>query len=188
MRGPTHIALGLCSGMLLASALKLEPREVNWFMLLLGSLAPDIDEDESSIAKGGNLFGVALPRVVSGLLNVLTQSISKILKLLVGHRGLTHWPIIPALAICFSLYYQIPWLFWFSLGYLVHLLADACTVSGIPFFAPLSFEPWRWSRFRTGSKGEKLIALLCAAYMAYWGWAFAVPEEMKALITKRINS
>lgn len=187
MRGVTHIALGLCSGMAVASVLKLEPKEVNWLLLLIGSLAPDIDEDESSIAKSGNLFSTLLPRPVAAILNGITQTISAVLKFILGHRGLTHWPIIPATAVIFAIYYQIPWVFWFALGYLMHVLADACTVSGVPFFAPLKFEACCWSKLKTGSLSEKLIGVLCAVYMAYWAWAYVFPAHSKAMILENLH-
>lgn len=173
--------------MALASLLRLEPREVNWFFLLVGSLAPDIDEEESSIAKSGNLFSVVLPRSFAAVLNGLTQAISLLLKKLLGHRGLTHWPIFALVGIGFSINYQIPWLFWFSLGYLMHVLADACTVSGVPLLAPLSFENRSLLALRTGSAAEKFIGVCCAAYMAYWGWTFVFPPQSKAQILERLN-
>lgn len=187
MRGPTHIAIGLCSGMALATVLDLQPKEVNWFLLLVGSLAPDIDEEGSSIAKSGNLFSAFLPRTLAALLNAITQGISVVLKLLLGHRGLTHWPVIPIAALALAFYYQLPWLFWFSLGYLMHILADACTVSGVPLLAPLSFENRRFLMLRTGSGAEKLIGVCCAVYMAYWGWIYVFPPQSKAHILENLS-
>lgn len=77
------------------------------------------------------------------------------------HRGPTHWLIMtPVVAFAIGLAaYMVTWTQAISpwimagvfVGYLMHLAADSCTVSGVPLFGPFSRRD-RWLvplRFRT---------------------------------------
>ena len=92
----------------------------------------------------------------------------------VKHRTVTHTTIYWVLAAFLLLFTTkdgvLLHLFGFALGGLSHVLADACTVSGVPFF------PWSTRRFhlfggrlRTGQPAEVILSaavLVCGVAIA----------------------
>jgi len=166
MQGKNHVALALAIP--LAGAMLLDtPLPATawaWGGLVVGSLAPDID-GEGSIAYWGNFLpGRITPRPVVGLLNWLGTSISSLIRSVFGHRKLFHWPVwgvvlMLAASMLPSAYASI--LFWFGLGYILHILGDAMTKSGVPIFGPLwqadiSFTPMVTGKFTESAFGVLL--------------------------------
>lgn len=93
------------------------------------------------------------------------------------HRGPTHWLltaglVIVVLTLAASLTVDTrPFagtvMAGVACGYLMHLAADCCTVSGVPLYGPFSGRDRhllpRGHRFVTGKAGDKLLAFLCVA-------------------------
>lgn len=154
MMGRTHIAFGMAcvTGAVYAGAMPVDWLPVAGAAAAVGSLLPDIDEPESKLGR------VCVP-------------LALVIKLLVGHRTLTH----SALALIAVI--LLPWL-WLSgemamavsagvgIGYASHLLGDAMTPQGIQIAWP---RPTRFSLrwFRTGSAEDHLAFFaLTGALMA----------------------
>ncbi len=127
--------------------------EIFWIFLgatSLGALLPDIDEPGSFVGRKAG-------------------SLSALVKLIFGHRGATHFFIVPLLAILGA------WAFcdgaaalacWsgLALGYAMHIVGDAMTISGVKgAFFPLrarTFYALPFAlRFRTGGEAERLVVL-----------------------------
>lgn len=155
--------------MALSTLFDIHPREISWLALLLGSIAPDLDEDGSSISKPGTLLRAALPKTFCDILDSLGMAVSKVIKLVFGHRGLLHWPILAVVIMGLGLRYGVPWLYWFGIGYVTHVAADACTVSGVPLFAPIRRDCVSWSSMKTGGAAERIIVILFGLFMVWWG-------------------
>lgn len=102
---------------------------------IVGALLPDIDHNVSRIRHAtGTARGqgpLAIPGWLGGILSAM----------LGGHRGFTHTAVALGL---------LTWLLWpwrsgtfapfalaFLIGYASHLIADACTVVGVPLLWPL---------------------------------------------------
>ena len=167
MRGSTHIILGVMAGVTAHKHLHLEINEISWFPLLVGSIAPDIDEERSKAANAGSFLSSLLPRWLVSVVNLCSRTVSSIVKAVLGHRGFLHWPVVGIALIYFGLALDLKPLLWFGIGYLIHILADACTVGGVPLLAPIYTRPIRWSPIRTGSILESVFAVMCVGYLIY---------------------
>lgn len=117
-------------------------------MLALGTVFPDIDEPNSYI--GRRLSGI-----------------SKSFKTLFGHRGITHSIVgwLAAIVILYTIHttFSLPieLVYWFSVGYLAHLIEDSFSKKGIAWLQPLTKKRFQ-SGFKiiyytTGSLVENLI-------------------------------
>ena len=123
---------------------------------LFGSFLPDLDHPRSAIAQS-NLF-----RPISWGARQFTQ-----------HRGALH-TLAAAVLIGFASVSVIPGILGIALawGYVSHLLADYCTVQGVPLFAPFIREKFRLPIFavRTGSFGEYLYMAIIVAGSALYAF------------------
>ncbi|MHC1565781.1 MAG: metal-dependent hydrolase [Candidatus Syntropharchaeales archaeon] len=144
----THILFGLMLYLgLLVLGLPVSPSPVDYALLMLGAVIPDIDTRRSFISNR----------------NILTKSGSSILRLFTSHRGFLH--TVPAALLSTLLLGVLIWytlnrldlalLFAFTLGYLSHIIADS--IKSIP----------------TGSERERAFfyfSLLTVAmlFMAYY--------------------
>lgn len=153
--GRTHLVLGIDSLWLLAGirgAITPESFPILLGGVALGALLPDLDASESSI-RSLKLGGIR-PFV----------PLSVLLHRAFGHRGLLHAPlalvIVGAICVCVGILFSAPFALALWLGYASHLLADACTRSGIPLgFRPeprLHLLPKRF-RLLTGSPAEEVV-------------------------------
>ncbi|KAA0677649.1 hypothetical protein DS843_22690 [Roseomonas genomospecies 6] len=134
-------SLACVTGAVYAGAMPVDWLPVAGAAAAVGSLLPDIDEPESKLGR------VCVP-------------LALVIKLLVGHRTLTHSALALATVIL------LPWI-WLSgelaiavsagvgIGYASHLLGDAMTPQGIQLAWP---QPARFSLrwFRTGSAEDHL--------------------------------
>ncbi|MCX6378887.1 MAG: restriction endonuclease [Armatimonadetes bacterium] len=122
-----------------------------------GALLPDLDAVESKI-KSLSIKGI---QPFAPFANSANKAW--------GHRGFLH--SIPALGVlagglipfAFVVDWQIPLTLW--LGYASHLMADACTRTGIPgtpFTKRLFLLPYKW-RILTGSSAEEALFPFLAA-------------------------
>lgn len=177
MTGNTHLALGVTAGALAVgvSGAGGHIMEATGMMLIasLGSLLPDIDEEGSilnnllfksirhrsaALAVGGVLFALfALLQELDWW--IFFAGIYAVAVAFVPHRSFTH-SLISLFIVTWITYLARPdYALAMALGYLSHLLADACTVRGIPLF-------WPWKqriglrnlgvRVRTGSTLDKV--------------------------------
>jgi len=120
----------------------------------IGSLLPDLDHTQSYISKKVPL-------------------ISQIIAFFTSHRGFTHsisgiiaaTVTFTAIALFFSL--PLVWVVGFMVGYVLHILGDAMTVSGVKvccgykiYLVPKAL------RFRVGSDKEKIYFAIFSALIS----------------------
>ncbi len=160
MTGPTHIALGISSALLLGEIfhLNLPPLEVT--LCVIGALAPDIDEPSSSISRPGNLLFPFIPRALRTALNAVGGTIAQVINFIFGHRNITHWGAVPLALLLLAIWSDSFSLFLFAVGYLSHLVGDICTIQGIPLFAPLSRKRYSLLPIRVGGMAERILSAL----------------------------
>lgn len=132
----------------------MDPKYIAPFMLsvAIGSTFPDIDEPESWIGRR-------------------TIIISNIIKLIFGHRGMTH-TIISSIFIFILAYIASKYLMigvtgnyiaiGFAIGWFLHSIGDAHTKGGVPLFLPYSKKKFwvlpKILRFKTASWVEFVYA------------------------------
>lgn len=130
----THIVVGLCAGLLfIEKANPIQPILV-LALVLLGTVLPDIDAPNSKAKKRLGILGI-----------------------LVKHRGIFHSLLIPTI-LGLILFDQLGLVYGvaFVLGYVVHLLCDVMTKSGIAFLYPFSKTKIK-GNIRVGSFLDKTI-------------------------------
>lgn len=182
MTGKNHIALALTIPLALemTGAVSILPTSaIAWSALILGSLAPDID-GEGAIARWGNFLPQHItPQPVIKLLNWAGRTVSSLVRTIFGHRNALHWPLWGLLMIAISTKCgPIPFtpcnlipatnlLFWFGLGYILHIFGDSLTVSGVPIFGPIWNRDISFFPMVTGSRFEGFVGLLLWCFV---GW------------------
>jgi inner membrane protein len=119
-------------------------------LVLLGCLLPDVDTPDSSV---GRRF----------------RFISMPLTLIFGHRGIFHSLLACAAIVYLSYTFQSNWLMFIAGGYLLHLVGDYLTPSGIPLMYP-SKKRYRFLIVtETNSISEKIVSfgiLIAGIYYA----------------------
>lgn len=148
-----------------------------------GALLTDIDEPNSTISrlifpkgsysKSGRVFlGVAF--ALAGIylkFNYLVLLGLGILVLsFIPHRGILHSPAFLIFLTMLALHHfgRIGILIYLLAGYASHILADAFTEQGIPFFYPFSSRKYGLGLIKTGGLGENfIIVMLILAIYCY---------------------
>lgn len=186
MVGKSHLLVGLTAGVVFDSVFHVSgppligtgnitrdlviDKALFYVMVALGALLPDIDNAHSTLGKklgwiskeiqhkfGHRTLFHSLLGLILG--SAIALGIQQIVTYLLLSRGLT----IPARVIGSSHIVFIAVLF----GCIMHLLADALTLEGIPLLWPMrkyiGFPPIRSWRFRTGSWPEHVVV-----------WAFMI--------------
>jgi inner membrane protein len=170
MQGKNHVALALAiplGAALLTQPIFLPATVAGWGGLIIGSLAPDID-GEGSVAYLGNwLPRHVTPKPVVALLNGLGRTVSGVIRSIFGHRKTLHWPVIGGLLILLASFWQIDWLFWFGVGYVLHILGDSLTVSGVPLLGPFSKYDFSFCPMVTGKFTESAFGWCLWAFVAW---------------------
>jgi inner membrane protein len=148
----SHIALGVASWTALCRGEGLPLAEVDLLWAAVGALLPDLDHPSSWVGRRLRLVSVPV-------------------RLLFGHRGLTHSLLAAAGGLAL--------LHWQGLdgkaaplvvGYLSHLAGDACTPSGVPLLWPAR-RCYSLKLFQTGGLIEHTVILLVMVTTAWaWGW------------------
>lgn len=106
--------------------------------VLLGAALPDIDHPESTVGR----------RV---------KWLSYPIRMVFGHRGITH-SLLAVLGFAWVAFnFNSPFISWLGLGYLLHLLGDYLTNSGIPLFYPSSKRYRFFVTTGTNSLSEPLM-------------------------------
>jgi len=133
------------------------------FLVLFGSLFPDIDEPNSYI--GRRFWFMSWPiKLLSHLFPFLK------------HRGITHLFLVPVSLGIAAFYGENIWLGGFAIGWLLHTLGDLITVGGIrgyfyPFFSTRKIVLLPYPlRFYTRGVAEQILIfflLLLNGYVVY---------------------
>lgn len=186
MVGRSHLLVGLTAGVVFDSVFHVSgppligtgnitrdlviDKALFYVMVALGALLPDIDNAHSTLGKklgwiskeiqhkfGHRTLFHSLLGLILG--SAIALGVQQIVTYLLLSRGLS----IPARVIGSSHIVFIAVLF----GCIMHLLADALTLEGIPLLWPMrkyiGFPPIRSWRFRTGSWPEHVVV-----------WAFMI--------------
>lgn len=158
MVGQTHIVFGLgCYGLAVLQA-NIELIEAVWYLplVVLGSLAPDLDNSNSKLKSSIFVKILTLPLII------------------LGHRTWSHSLLM--LGIVLSPIYFVDSVYWgailaFGVGYASHILGDFLTPKGVPLFYPISTTFRFIFTFNSGSYVEYLVASIpfCLAFMIYFG-------------------
>src|SRR3954467_14384951 len=119
MLGITHIAIGTSFGVLVSTTTGQMPTPLEWTSLLVGSLAPDLDQGNALISRPGSLLFRFLPKGPRIFLDVLGMAASKLLFTLFGHRNFIHWPVLALSFIGGGILFDFAPLVWFGWGYLL---------------------------------------------------------------------
>lgn len=134
----THLLIGVLSFLILNPYFHGGNKWIFLAILLLGSLLPDIDEQNSKINRQSGFIG-------------------SIISFLTKHRGIFHSVF---LAVLFFLLITIFWSNYYAwamlVGYLSHLLGDALTPMGVHILYPLSNFKLK-GPIRTGGIAELLL-------------------------------
>lgn len=117
---------------------------------LLGATLPDIDHKNSFIGKR--------LRFISGPISFLF-----------GHRGLTH-SLVPVVATLIYYGQSAPyWIVWLGFGYIMHLIGDYLTDSGIPVLWPLSNKRFKFLLVtKTNTMGEPILVMIFLVTCLLW--------------------
>lgn len=160
MKGKNHLITGVLGGTaaavftyngnLIASGILLAAST-------LGSVVPDIDLPNSTLGKK-------------------IKPISFIINKLFGHRTITHTPLwlIPLfLLLQFFISSSKPEYAVFALigyinGFVLHLLGDLFSKSGIPMFYPFKRKRYSLSPFKSGSLDWLVTTIVCVACLIFW--------------------
>jgi membrane-bound metal-dependent hydrolase YbcI (DUF457 family) len=175
MQGKNHVALALAVPLGAAMATgrpDLLPATVPaWGGLVLGSLAPDMD-GEGSIAYWGNFLPRGItPRPLVALLNGLGRTVSSVIRSIFGHRKALHWPLWGVGLAVAGVVFGFDWLVWLGVGYVLHILGDSLTKSGVPLLGPVLTTDISFTPMVTGKFFESALGVLLWGFVA---WRLAV--------------
>jgi inner membrane protein len=189
MWGRTHGEVGALAGASLAAASG-RPEDMLPCAVIgyVAGLLPDIDKRKTTITK--------VP-----LLNLITIPLSWILSrkaLTGGHRGVVHqWPgLLVWTALAYAAHLRGVFLLAFALGYLLHILCDMTTVSGVRFLWPLKMahitpEGLRLNMEHPGEAvAERYLRyLLLVVVVGLWVVALAhLPEPARLALMRRTDA
>jgi len=186
MQGRNHVALALTVP--LAWAMFNDPilptSAIGWGSLIIGSLSPDLDGEGSICYLGNFLPRHITPKPVVRVLNWVGRTISSGIRAILGHRAALHAPIWGVLMIVAGMNILAParwpsllsmpnigfgsgWLFWFGIGYLLHIFGDSLTKSGVPLFWPIVSKDISFAPMVTGKFIERAFGVLLWLFV---GW------------------
>ena len=152
----THVMGGIVSLWLIPTTTSFDSTSLAIIFAVLGSLLPDLDARESKLSS-----------VAMGGITPL-KPVARLLSRSLGHRGPLHSLLaVLVIAVCLSLplaFFLDPFAgLGLALGYLSHLLLDACTKSGVPLTWPDTKRVHLLPpglRFTTGSVAEDGLFIL----------------------------
>jgi membrane-bound metal-dependent hydrolase YbcI (DUF457 family) len=163
-----------------------------WIPALLftvfGSLLPDMDISDCNPVSGNK---GAVSRVLSFLGLVFNWPVSRLFSLasgkdMSGHRGFAHTVIAGFLlsalvgALLFVAKLNYVYAAWLFIGYLLHLLEDAMTPSGVEPFFP--FGKRLGGRIKTDNPAWDVITVLLCVPTGIFLLGLASPETAKASV------
>ena len=185
MTSPTHVVIGLTGSVILARLFSIPIEALSLLAILLGSIAPDIDGD-GAITRPSRIFSLFVPRGLGRVLDGVLTSLSKFIQTITAHRGVFHWPVVGIGIAFLGYHFQNAWWFWFGWCYLLHVLADACTVAGVPLLGPISGRMYSLKICRTGSPIEAVIAAVFIAILIFSGFRM-LPIRTQAAFEKLLS-
>lgn len=157
MTAATHVLVALATVGLERSVTGLAPSLYSLPLIVVGALAPDID-NKGAIVRWSRWLQPWVGKTAARAIEAPVLALSGIIRSLFGHRGFLHTPIFCALLFAAGAVLEWEWLIHFAWGYATHLATDCCTVSGVPLLGPFSKVRVSVLPIRTGSVGE-LIAV-----------------------------
>lgn len=165
MRYDSHIISSVVLGTALTHYSSIEPSVSLFAGIVIGSLLPDIDEDESYVGKRS--LGTA--KVVKGIF---------------GHRGFTHSLLATIIVFIPSLFFHYSFysaLLGLGFGYLFHILEDMLSKSGVPlfwFFSESTTElRIKIPLYTTNHFSELIVVALFVLGFAYMMQPFVITHE-----------
>lgn len=184
MTGPSHIVLALATSVALSRATGFIPSPVEVLILCFGALLPDIDGN-GSITKPGTILRNFLGKTLSQLMNAIIAPFALLVRVLFGHRGITHSLLIPG--VIFGTELLFGGNHWLSFGYLTHILGDLMTPKGVPLFSPLLKSNFSLKVFKTGSILEWVFVSILFIYTIIFG-VDLLPSNTQEAIQNLLNS
>lgn len=147
MNAGSHVATGALAGLLLAQSAAATPQDTALIVGIsaIAALLPDIDHPGGTINR--------------------KLIVTKLVTLLVGHRGITHSVWVLAMIAGLAVQTGLLTMQAVALGYGVHIAVDMLTSAGVRLFAPLSRRSFhllpRPVRLRAGSWQEIVVITGC---------------------------
>lgn len=153
MQGKTHALIGVTAGLWLAvqTAAPVETALLYAGLGALGGLLPDIDHPNSSISR-------RLPPL-------------RLFTFWMPHRTYTHSLFAVVLVMFAGITFAGFQGAALAMGYMMHVVADMMTFSGVPILIPVSRARWhllpRFFRIDTGGMTETMLAVAVIAVNVY---------------------
>ncbi|NLF24257.1 MAG: metal-dependent hydrolase [Deltaproteobacteria bacterium] len=169
MVGPSHAIFALAATVAVGRTTGITPDRLGLFCVLIGALLPDID-GRGSITKPGTLLKRVLPRFAVVFFNWIGQMVAELVQMISKHRGFFHWPLLALILMLVGYRYGLSWMSWLGFGYLTHILGDALTHEGVPFFAPWSRRSYGLGLFKTSSWTEALLDAFLLIFIVVCGY------------------
>jgi inner membrane protein len=156
MTGKTHLLIGLATGLTLAWT-KPSPDLLFYVGILAGSLAPDVDHPNSMATRAFPPF--------------------RLFSLVFEHRGIFHSLLVPLILAAAAYAYppQSASLAGVSIGWALHLLADALTLRGIPALWPFSKNKMGIPLMVTGGLKEWILSSALMGICVYQSYQLLLP-------------
>ena len=184
MTGKTHIAIGIAAGLTISSDLPVEDQLILIGASIIGSLVPDLDHPKAKLNQkllffNNNFYKTifylllssisiflyfTMKQKIFGLIGIVTFLIA-----LSSHRGFTHsiigFLIFASIVKIGTLKYGLSSVYsGFTIGYILHLIADFFTPQGIKLFYPLKTNVSAPITIKTNSIKEKSFFTILSIY------------------------
>lgn len=180
MTGKTHIAIGITAALAVSSNQPVENRLILVLVSAISSLIPDLDHPKGKLNQKilliNNNFYRILFYLSLGFISICLYYLMEIkaflylgiISFLIGissHRGFTHSIIgflisLTIIKLCMG-NFGVEYIYTgFTIGYVLHILADLFTIKGVKLFYPLKNNISFPIKIRTNSKIENIIFIL----------------------------
>ena len=169
MTAATHVLVALASVGLERNFTGVFPSLFSLPLIVLGSLAPDID-NQGAIVRWGRWLQPWVGKRIARAIEAPLLALSGVVRSIFGHRGFLHTPIFCALLFAAGITLECEWLIHFAWGYATHIAADCCTVSGVPLLGPFTKGRVSILPIRTGSVGELVAVGTVLTVLAVTTW------------------
>jgi inner membrane protein len=183
MMGKSHMTFGTGCGVAALALMGVNPLEresvavygIALSLATFASLMPDMDVPNATV---WSTLGIGPQQAKKNPVSWVGHQIVKAITSFIPHRGFTHWLITwLALSVIVTVGFTFLATFIerpvqsaliigvaFAVGYVSHIFADTCTMSGVAIFAPFvsrSFHALpRPVRIRTGTPYEMIILII----------------------------
>ncbi len=180
MTGKTHIAIGITAALAVSSNQPVENRLVLVLVSAISSLIPDLDHPKGKLNQkilliNNNFYRILFYLSLGFVSTYLYYSMEikvflylGIISFLIGissHRGFTHSIIgflisLTIIKLCMG-NFGVEYIYTgFTIGYVLHIIADLFTIKGVKLFYPLKNNISLPIKIRTNSKVENIIFIL----------------------------